>query len=89
MNQMPQKMEKENTCRTDFLFSTPSFLTGAGSIFNIRGNYFRFNTSSSPELADMRAIQSDWCMVGRDLRGAYEEYRKQLVHENETFEEVE
>lgn len=81
-------MEKENTCRTDFLFSTPSFLTGTGSIFNIRGNYFSFNTSSSPELADMRAMESDWHMVGVDLRKAFEEYQKQSEKENKTFEDV-
>ena len=82
-------MEKKHTCRTDFLFSTPSFLTGAGSIFNIRGNYFRFKLSRSSELADMRAMQSDWCMVGKDLRKAFEEYQKQSEQGNKTFEEVE
>ena len=82
-------MEKINNCRTDFLFSTPDFLTGAGSIFNIGGNYFNFNIPLSPELADMKAIQSDWCMVGMDLRKAFEEYQKQSEKEDKTFEEVE
>lgn len=82
-------MEKANNCRTDFLFSTPNFLTGAGSIFNIRGNYFRINTSPSPEMADMKAIHSDWCMVGNDLRKSFEEYQRQSEQENKIFEEVE
>lgn len=68
-------MENKLTCRTDYLFATPGFLTGAGSIFNIIGTYYEFNTSQTSEIADQKAISSDWCMAGRDLKEAFEEYQ--------------
>jgi len=67
-------MDKYKDNRTDFLFATPSFLIGAGSIFNLAGNYFEFNRSYSGEVADTMALQSDWEMVGNDLRQALFEY---------------
>jgi len=51
-------------CRTDFLFSTPSFLSGMGSAINIAGNYFDFNKTPNP---DEVALKSDFCVVGKDL----------------------
>jgi hypothetical protein len=53
--------------RTDFLFPNSSFLTGAGSVFNIAGNYFGFNYSASDEQADSRALENDWGMIGEDI----------------------
>lgn len=54
-------------CRTDFLFSTPSFLSGMGSAINIAGNYFEFNRTSDP---DRITLKSDFCLVGKDLQNA-------------------
>ena len=43
---------------------------GAGSVFNIAGNYFSYNISESPEIADLRAIESDWGVVGEEIERA-------------------
>ena len=53
--------------RTDFLFSRTGFLTGAGSVFNLAGNYYPFNSAESPEAADRRALAADWGVVGQDM----------------------
>lgn len=61
---------KKRKFRTDFLYSSPDFLTGVGSVMNIQGNYFEFNTSKSGEEADFRALLSDWGVVGNDISEA-------------------
>lgn len=71
-------MNKGKEYRTDFLFATPDYLIGAGSVFNIAGNYFEFNTSATGEIADQNALESDWGVVGQDLKGAISEYELQL-----------
>lgn len=58
---------------TSYLFSTSSFLTGAGSVINLAGNYFSFNYSTSGNEADRKAIDSDFFMVGQDCWSAFEE----------------
>lgn len=55
---------------TDFLFSQGSFLIGAGSVINLGGNYFEYNTSNSEEEADSYAIRNDFSMVGQDIKSA-------------------
>lgn len=60
--------------RTDFLFTSPSFLQGWASIFDFGGFLLEFNESKSPEEADEKAIRSDWAMVGKDLQKAIQEY---------------
>ena len=52
---------------TDFLVADSSFLIGAGSIFNIGGNYCRFNRSTSSAQADARALRQDFAMIGQDI----------------------
>lgn len=66
-------MNRTKKYRSDFLFVTPSALIGAGSILNIAGNYFSFNSSSSEREADMRALLADWGVVGNDISEAMEE----------------
>ena len=60
-------MNKKNRYISDFLFTTPSFLSGAGTVINIAGNYYQFNESETDQEADNRAITSDFNMVGQDL----------------------
>lgn len=55
---------------TDHLFPRTNIVIGMGSIFNIAGNYFNFNTSLSDEEADGKAIESDWGVVGLDIEKA-------------------
>jgi hypothetical protein len=56
---------------TGFLFSRPSFLSGAGSVINLRGNYFKYNVSKTARKADRIAFENDFRVVGNDIRGAY------------------
>ncbi len=63
-------MKKNKSYRSDFLFATPSFVMGAGSVLNIAGNYFSFNYSSSYRQADTKAISSDWGVIGGDIEKA-------------------
>lgn len=71
-------MNNKTHNQTDFLFPTPSFLIGAGSIFNIAGNYFDFNNSKSDKEADAQAISSDWSLIGSDLYQSIEEFETDL-----------
>ena len=65
-------MEKENDImdRSDFLFARPSFLRGMGDVLNIGAVGKIYNCSDSIEEADMKALQSDWKIVGNDMREA-------------------
>lgn len=65
-------MNKTKKYRTDFLFSTPNFFTGAGSVMNLAGNYYDFNTSENDLEADYFALKNDFIMIGQDLYEAIE-----------------
>lgn len=57
---------------TGFLFSTPSFLSGAGTVINLAGNYYKFNSSDSGTEADKVAIEHDFRMIGQDIKNAFD-----------------
>lgn len=61
---------------TNRLYCRSSYLSGWASMFNIYGNYCRFNYSKSPAEADMRALQSDWEAVGLDIQKAIDLLRE-------------
>jgi hypothetical protein len=54
--------------QTDFLVPRMTWLTGAGTVLNLAGNYYCHNVSETEEQADARALFSDWSMVGQDLQ---------------------
>ncbi len=56
--------------KTDFLFGESSFLDGMGSVLNISGQNFDYNTSSTPQEADAKALQNDWGVIGQDITEA-------------------
>jgi hypothetical protein len=60
-------MKKQRRYSTDFLFSTPSLLSGAGTVINLAGNFYEFNTSERGFEADEKAIENDFRMVGQDI----------------------
>lgn len=60
-------MKKQKRYSTDFLFSTPSFLSGAGTVINIAGNFYDFNSSVSGFEADRKALDNDFRMIGQDI----------------------
>jgi hypothetical protein len=61
--------------KTDFLCPSSSFLSGFGSVLNLRGQGYGYNTSDDP---DEIAIASDWLMVGQDIRDALEKAPRKL-----------
>jgi len=63
--------------QTDFLCADGSLLIGAGSIFNVAGSYFEYNTTETERDADSRAIGGDWKMVGQDIRDALDGFAKE------------
>jgi hypothetical protein len=58
---------KKNRFRTDFLLPKNNFFIGMGSVLNLKGNYFEYNTSKSDLEADRNALFSDWWNVGNDM----------------------
>jgi hypothetical protein len=69
----------ENLKRTDFLFPRRSFWTGFSSILNIFGDPYKFNSSKTPEEADLKAIKSDWEMVGEDFFNSIPKFQLEEV----------
>lgn len=53
--------------QSDFLYARSSFIRGMGSVFNIPGNFYAFNTRSTPQEADAAAFAKDWNVISRDL----------------------
>lgn len=66
---------KEVATHTDFLYARPSFFEGVARTVDILGILQEYNTSSSPETADLRGIRADWEAVGEDLLQALENYQ--------------
>lgn len=72
---------KNRKYTTGFLFSTPSFLTGAGTAINIAGNYYEFNSSETGFEADEMAIENDFRMVGQDILDVMESFKeRKTIH---------
>lgn len=56
--------------KSDFLFATPSLISGIGRTIDLWGSFGDFNDSPTAEVADERGLYSDWRMVGEDLAEA-------------------
>lgn len=65
---------KFNICT--FLFPTSSFILGVGSIMNIAGGYYDYNSSETPIDADFKALKSDWLVVGKDIKSSIENFKE-------------
>jgi hypothetical protein len=68
--------------RSDFLFASPSFWTGAGRVLDLGASLERYsyNISATPEEADLWAVANDWLVVGQDFAKAMQ------AHQSETAE---
>lgn len=62
--------------KTDFLTATSTFLIGMGSVLNVGGNYFSYNTSATAEEADRIALASDWAITGQDIRNELDQLKQ-------------
>ena len=56
--------------RTDYLYATPSAWSGAARLLDLFGRFDAYNDSPTDELADARALYSDWRIVGQELASA-------------------
>lgn len=59
------------------LYARPSFWEGIARLLDIGGTLNEYNYSSCERVADFRALQSDWEIVGEDLWGALEQFRQE------------
>lgn len=71
--------DEERDVRTDFLVARPSFWSGVGRVLDLWGKFDSYNVSEAAEEADMRALYSDWRMVGQDIRDSWV-----IVHRDES-----
>ena len=62
----------------DHNYSTSSFITGLGSVFNIYGSYYKFNYSRSSSKDDQHALKSDWDSTGEDIFDAMRKHSQKL-----------
>lgn len=67
MVQTQMKMERKKRYTTGFLYSTPNFLSGAGTVMNLAGNFYKFNSSETGFEADKIALENDFRMIGQDI----------------------
>lgn len=53
--------------KTDFLFATPSAISGVARLLDFAGVYDSYNSSASEQEADCKAAIVDWSTVGRGI----------------------
>ena len=63
--------------RSDFLFANPSFIGGMASVLDLGATLVVYNESGSIFEADARAINSDWEVIGQDIRTALAQWKKE------------
>lgn len=61
---------------TDFLFAMPSFVTGIAATLDVGSTFTVYNDSDSISEADVRALKSDWAMIGKDIFNAMRNYEQ-------------
>ena len=58
------------------------FFSGAGSAFNLSGDYCNFKISKDPFMDDKKAIMSDWKVVSRDFKKSMNELESEEMSHN-------
>jgi hypothetical protein len=62
---------------TDFLYARPSFTGGMAAVMDISGVLVsEYNRSRTPNIADHRALRSDWAITGMDLATTVGQFEK-------------
>ena len=54
--------------RTSYLYARPRALHGVARVFDFMGVYDSYNTSPTPQEADILAVLQDWLAVEEDAR---------------------
>jgi hypothetical protein len=63
--------------RPDFLFATPSWLSGAARSLDLAGAFDEYNESPTGEMADANALWCDWRIVGESIFDAIKAFRRE------------
>lgn len=58
------------------LFAETSSLRGMGRVLDLRATRNVYNDSPTPDIADVRAMRSDWTVVIKDLKCAIDRFGK-------------
>jgi len=59
---------------SDFMFASPSALSGVARLLDLFGQFDLYNQSWTPEEADFWALYSDWRIIGQDLEAALKQF---------------
>lgn len=70
-----------NKSFSNFLFPDYSFISGAGTVINLAGNFYDINYSKDENEADQIAMKNDFAMVGQDIREAINSKKELLTAE--------
>jgi hypothetical protein len=60
--------------KSDFLIAQPGFVSGAARLWDWYGQYDSYNQSRDGREADIKALFSDWYIVGQDINDAMMEF---------------
>jgi hypothetical protein len=74
-------MKKPREQKT-FSYLSHAFIVGAGSSFDIAGNYHHSRYRKFLNISDSQALQKDWEAIGNDMRKAIEELSKNNTNTN-------
>ena len=77
--------EERRNIRSSFLFAQPSLLSGIARVLDLWGVFDWYNRSRVPVEADMRALYSDWYIVGTDLIDAKRSFEDDLESRQGSF----
>ena len=66
--------------RSGFLYSTPSFVSGAARALDLYGTFDKYNSSVTEREADFKALWADWSIVGHEIFGAMQELANTLPY---------
>ena len=67
--------------RPDFLFAMPSWLSGAARSLDLAGQFDEYNESPNGQVADAKALFSDWRIVGESLIEAMKAFQREPQEE--------
>ncbi|MBU0668043.1 hypothetical protein KJ951_01110 [Patescibacteria group bacterium] len=59
---------------TSYLYANPSFIGGMAKVLDMGGTLVVYNESSTPVVADIKAMSNDWKAVGKDLAYSIQNY---------------
>ena len=76
-----------NKVRSDFLFATPTFVSGAARVLDLYGVLDAYNVSETGQEADYKALHSDWSIAGQALFSAMKQFERSLPPDSLPHEE--